>query len=322
MKSSSRASVRPALAAGTAEFLDDALRGLLGRPKRLPSKYFYDARGSALFDRICRLPEYYPTRTELSILRRHGAEIAAAAGPRRQVVEPGCGSSVKPRRLLAILDSPVAFVPMDISPEALANAADRIARRFPEIAVTPVHGDFLGDFDPPAPPPDAAGRLVFFPGSTIGNFEPPAARRLLRRLAEIAGPGGLLLLGYDRKKDVRVLLSAYDDAAGVTAEFDRNLLVRLRKELGARVPIGDFDHRATWNRREGRIEMHLVNRTGRPILLAGREIRFRPGESIHTENSYKYSPEEFAAMAAGAGLAPVARWTDPKEWFDVALFRA
>jgi len=302
----------------TAGFREDVVAGLSATPKSIPSKYFYDRRGSKLFGRICELPEYYPTRTEISILEERGEEIAAAVGPGREVVELGSGNSRKTLLLLDLLESPGGYVPVDISDAALRAAARRLAEVHPEIPVRPVHGDFLDSVD--LPPPEAGRRLVYFPGSTIGNFAPPVALGLLRRMADAAGPGGGLLIGIDLKKDRAVLEAAYDDAQGVTAEFNRNLLVRMRDELGADVPLDAFGHRAFYDADAGRIEMHLVNVPGAPIRLDGREFPFRPGETIHTENSHKYDPREFADFAAGAGFRHVATWTDAKDWFGVQLY--
>jgi dimethylhistidine N-methyltransferase len=301
-------------------FLADALAGL-GRPqKTLPCKYFYDERGSALFDRICELPEYYPTRTELGILRRHAAAMAAAVGPRCLLVEYGSGSSTKTRLLLERLDQPAAYVPVDISREHLLRSAAALARRHPRVRVIPVCADFTQPFELPRVP-RAERRVAYFPGSTIGNFAPPDARKFLTHVADQCGPGGALLIGVDLRKARTILEPAYDDAAGVTAEFNRNLLVRINRELGADFDPAAFDHLAFWNAAEGRVEMHLVSRREQAVRLGGRRIAFAAGESVHTENSYKYDLRDFAALARSAGFEVERVWTDEALLFSVQLLR-
>ena len=301
-------------------FLSDVLEGLTRSAKTLPCKYFYDARGSALFDRICTLPEYYPTRTELAILRRHAGAMAAAIGPRCLLVEYGSGSSTKTRLLLDRLAEPAAYVPVDISREHLLQSAAALAAHYPRLRVIPVCADFTRPFALPDVP-DAARVVGYFPGSTIGNFAPADARKFLADVAEQCGPGGALLIGVDLTKPRSVLEPAYDDARGVTAEFNRNLLRRANRELGADFDLAAFDHRAFWNASLGRVEMHLVSRRDQVVRIAGQAIPFAKGESIHTENSHKYELEGFAALAAAAGFTVERVWTDDAELFSVQLLR-
>ncbi len=301
-------------------FLSDVLEGLSRPQKALPCKYLYDAQGSALFDRICELDEYYPTRTELGILRRHAGAMAAALGPRCLLIEYGSGSSVKTELLLAQLESPAAYVPVDISREHLLRAAAALAARHARLRVLPVCADFTRRFAVPAVS-WAARRVAYFPGSTIGNFAPAEARKFLTQVAEQCGAGGALLIGVDLEKSRAILEPAYDDALGVTAEFNRNLLRRANRELGADFDVAAFDHRAFWNRSEGRIEMHLVSRRDQVVALAGRRFAFARGETIHTENSYKYDLAGFAALARSAGFEVERVWTDDARLFSVQLLR-
>ncbi|MEN0111122.1 MAG: L-histidine N(alpha)-methyltransferase, partial [Planctomycetota bacterium] len=275
----------------------DVLAGLAESPKRLPCKHFYDRRGSELFDRICEQPEYYPTRTELAIVREHADEIAAAIGPGVALVEYGSGSSVKTRRLLDALPSPVAYLPVDISAEHLGAVGERLAKAYPAIDVLPVPADFTRPIELPAMPRDPSHLAVYFPGSTIGNFTPGEAATLLRHIADLVGPGGGLVIGVDLRKDVRILEAAYNDAAGVTAAFNKNLLVRVRDELGADVDVDAFEHRATYDAEHGRIDMELVSLREQSFGVAGRCFRFAAGEAIHTEHSHKHTVEGFASVA-------------------------
>jgi dimethylhistidine N-methyltransferase len=301
-------------------FLADVLAGLAQDPKTLPCKYFYDERGSALFDRICTLPEYYPTRTELAILRRHAGAMAAALGPRCLLVEYGSGSSTKTRLLLDRLAAPAAYVPVDISREHLLHSAQALAAHYPALRVIPVCADFTQPFA--LPEVSGAARVVgYFPGSTIGNFAPAEARKFLASVAEQCGAGGALLIGVDLEKPRSVLEPAYDDARGVTAEFNRNLLRRVNRELGGDFDLAAFDHRAFWNAALGRVEMHLVSRRDQVVHLAGRTIPFAKGESIHTENSHKYEIGGFAELSAAAGFGVERVWTDDAGLFSVQLLR-
>ena len=301
-------------------FLEEALAGLCDPRKSLSPKWLYDARGSALYELICELPEYYPARTELRILERNAEHIAEAVGAGALVFEFGAGSGRKTERLLASLASPVAYLPVDISREALLRAAAAIAARFPAIEVRPVVGDFTSGVVLPDEDLEAARRLAFFPGSTIGNFDPPDAIALLRRMGREAGRGGLLLIGVDAPKDRATLERAYDDAEGVTAAFNLNLLARMNRELDANFHLGSFRHRAIWNERLSRVEMHLVSQRDQVVRLAGRAIPFRAGESIHTESAYKWEPRAFDAIAAIAGWRHVRSWTDERAWFSLRLY--
>jgi L-histidine Nalpha-methyltransferase len=301
-------------------FRDDVLAGLAATPKAIPAKHFYDARGSALFDRICTLAEYYPTRTERSILDAHADEMAAALGTRVLLVEPGAGSSDKTRVLLRALEDPAAYVPVDISAEHLQHSADALRAELPTIEVLPVAADFTRGFAMPKPRRTPLRRAVFFPGSTLGNFEPEAARRLLAGFRQIAGRDGRLLLGVDLHKDVGVLERAYDDAQGVTAQFNLNLLARINRELGGNFDLAAFAHVAFYDRERGRIEMHLESRRDQVVRVADRTFRFRAGERLHTENSYKYTPASIAELGAAAGWRTLRQWRDARDWFALCLF--
>ncbi|MFQ5733395.1 MAG: L-histidine N(alpha)-methyltransferase [Planctomycetaceae bacterium] len=300
-------------------FLEDVLSGLRRPDKRLPCKYFYDARGSRLFEEICELDEYYLTRTELAILREHAAEMADALGSDVMLIEPGSGSSRKTRLVLDGLDGPAAYVPVDISRDHLIDVAGELAGRYPGLQVLPVSADFTEPFDLPEPERTPQRRVIYFPGSTIGNFDPPAAVQLLRRFADLCGKQGALLIGIDLQKDATVLEAAYNDAAGVTAEFNRNLLRRINGELNADFDLDGFAHRAIYNAEDGRIEMSLDSTRAQTVALAGETFAFRPGEAICTEYSHKYTVEQFASYAAAAGFVLTKRWTDPRDDFAVLL---
>jgi dimethylhistidine N-methyltransferase len=304
----------------TTHFRRDVLRGLWCTPKRLPCKYFYDEAGSHLFDLICELPEYYPTRTELTILRDHAAEMARCIGPDSIVVEYGSGSGTKTRLLLAALNRPTAYLPVDIAREQLERSAAAIAADFSTIPVSPVCADFTRPFALPPNVPSARRRVVYFPGSTIGNFGPAAAKRLLAGMARLVGPGGAVLIGVDLKKDPQVLEAAYNDAAGVTAAFNRNLLERINRELRGTFRPDWFVHHALYNPTRGRIEMHLVSRRRHTVRVAGKPIDFDEGESIWTECSYKYTVRGFQSLAASVGLRARQVWTDCRRWFSVQYF--
>jgi dimethylhistidine N-methyltransferase len=298
------------------------LRGLARRPRTLEPKWFYDRRGSELFERITGLPTYYPTRTELGILRAAARELALLLGPRVALVEYGSGSSAKVRLLLDALREPLAYVPIDISREFLWAASEALAADYPDLLVAPVCADWSRSVAlPPAATAGARRRVVFFPGSTIGNLHPAAAERLLRGAARLAGRGGGLLVGVDTPKERAVLEAAYDDPQGVTADFNRNLLARINRELGGTFDLARFRHRAVWNEAPAtgapRVEMHLESRCDQTAAVAGRAFRFAAGETIHTECSYKYDVATFQALAARAGFAPRRVWTDPAGWFSV-----
>lgn len=301
-------------------FRADVLAGLSRPRKRVPPKYFYDAAGSQLFDRITELPEYYPTRTELAILREHAAAMAARCGPRCLLVELGAGSVTKVRLLLDRLESPAGYVPVDVSGEHLRAAAATLAGDYPGLEVVPVVADFTTSFQ--LPEVSASRRVVYFPGSTIGNFDPPQVDALLRRVARIVGPGGGLLLGVDLQKDEAVLSRAYNDAAGVTAAFNRNLLVRINRELGADFDPATFRHAAFYDRLKSRIEMHLVSKVDQEVRIGRETFAFRTGESIHTESSYKYNIAEFAVRARRCGLRLDETWTDAHNYFAVLYLTA
>lgn len=296
---------------------EEVLTGLAERQKTLPCKYFYDAEGSRLFDAICELPEYYLTRTELGIMETHVAEMAAALGPRLLLAEPGSGSGLKTKLLLDHLQRPVAYVPVDISREHLVATADRLNRLYPELEVLPVCADFNQSFALPTPRRAPGHTAVYFPGSTLGNFVPAEAVRLLRHLQRLTGPEGALLVGIDLRKDHSVLERAYNDAAGITARFNLNLLERLNRELGADFDLRHFRHRAVYDEAEGCIEMHLVSLTRQSVSVGDTLVDFRAGEHILTEYSYKHSLEGFTALAAMAGLAVRKHWMDDRRYFCV-----
>ncbi|MBL8485186.1 MAG: L-histidine N(alpha)-methyltransferase [Rhodocyclaceae bacterium] len=296
------------------------LAGLAANPRSVPPKYFYDAAGSALFDRICALPEYYPTRTEIGILRERGADIAACVGAGAHIIEFGAGSVVKIRLLLDALYAPAAFVPIDISGEHLHAAARSLRRDYPQLAITPVVGDFTAPLALPALPAGAR-RVGFFPGSSIGNFTPCEAQHFLRQAAHLLRGGGMLI-GADLVKDPAILHAAYNDAQGVTAAFNRNLLERARRELDAEVDTAGFDHYAFYNVPQQRVEMHLVSRHRQHITVAGQRFEFAPGSAIHTENSYKYTLDGFRALAVAAGFRPGPVWCDANAWFSLHWLEA
>ncbi len=298
-------------------FRADVIEGLSRPQKTLPCKYLYDDAGSHLFERICELPEYYPTRTEMALLASAADEIAACLGPRVRLVEFGSGAGVKVRLLLAALADPAAYVPVDISRGHLVAAALALAKDFPRLRVQPLCADYTRPFALPPAPPGAAATAGFFPGSTIGNFAPDEAAAFLGGAARLLGPGATMVVGVDTPKDPAILEAAYDDAAGVTAAFNANLLVRVNRELGADFDLDAFAHRALWNAEESRVEMHLVSRARQSVRIGDRRFDFLPGETIHTENSHKFAPDAFAALARRAGYAPKALWTDARGWFSI-----
>src|SRR5215475_1666153 len=309
------------LAPGEESFRDAILKGLGRNPKSIPCKFLYDARGSALFEEICRLSEYYPTRTEVAILEQNAAAIAARIGPHSRLIEFGAGAITKARILLRALDRPAAYVPVDISRELLRDAAASLAEDFPWLSVVAVCADYTRPFPlPPLPGPDGK-RVGFFPGSTIGNFEPDAAVDFLANYARILGPGGEMLIGVDLKKDPAILDAAYNDRAGVTAEFNLNLLERINRELDGDLDIGRFEHVAFYNETAGRIEIYIRSLANQEAWIAGKPILFTKGELIHTEYSYKYSVPEFRALARRAGFRPIDAWTDSAGLFSVHYFR-
>jgi dimethylhistidine N-methyltransferase len=299
----------------TTAFARDAIDDLSQRPKRLSPKYFYDATGSELFEAITQLPEYYPTRTELSILRDRGNDISDIIPEGAALVEFGAGATTKVRLLLENC-AISAYVPVDISGDFLKGQADALRQDFPGLDVHPVAADFTAPFVLP----EAIASLPkvgFFPGSTLGNFEPHEARAFLCSARRILGEGAQMIIGVDLEKDERVLYDAYNDAAGVTARFNLNVLVRINSELGGNFDTSGFIHRAIYNRDRHRIEMHLISKKAQSVRLLGRNFSFRAGESIHTESSYKYSLERFNALARGSGWTPRESWIDKAGMFSV-----
>jgi dimethylhistidine N-methyltransferase len=304
----------------TATFAEDLHQALRHRPYSISPKYFYDARGSALFEQICELPEYYPTRLETGLLDRHAHEMAELAGPQAQVIEYGAGSLRKVRHLLDHLVSPHSLVPVDISATHLLQACEALGRERPTLRIEPV----IADFSLPHALPDAPAkgkRLGFFPGSSIGNFSPEQAEAFLTDLAKELR-GGALLIGVDLIKDPAVLHAAYNDAQGVTAAFNLNLLRRARDELHAEVDLSGFGHAAFYNAPQQRIEMHLLSLRDQWLTLQGQRYAFSAGDTLHTENSHKYSIAGFQALARRAGFRPGQVWTDPQSWFSLHWLNA
>jgi dimethylhistidine N-methyltransferase len=297
-------------------FASEVLSGLSAPRKRLAPKYFYDERGSQLFEAITELKEYYPTRCELAILREHKADIAGVFGPKTALIEFGTGSTRKVRILLDGASTVEAYVPVDISAEMLWQEARQLQHDYPRLRVLPVAADFTQPFRLPSAIVGLA-RAGFFPGSTIGNFEPHEAAAFLRHAGRILGRGATFIVGVDLIKDTQVLQKAYCDSQGVTAKFNLNLLARINRDLGAKFNLDCFEHHAFFNRERSRIEMHLASLKRQRIKVCGECIEFRAGETIHTENSYKYSLESFGALARGAGWTPTAVWTDPDSYFSV-----
>lgn len=296
----------------------EVLRGLLGDPKTLPPKLFYDRAGARLFEAICELPEYYLTRTELAILRRRAADIASLCGEHTALIEYGSGAGVKVRLLLDALRNPAAYVPVDISMEQLAVVAAERARQYPHLRVAPVCADYTTRFALPPLPVDAR-RVAFFPGSTIGNLHPAEATAFLHRIRSTIGPRGALILGIDRRKDAGVLHAAYNDAAGVTAAFNLNLLTRLNRELNATFDLATFRHWACFNDEASRVEMHLESTIEQRVHVAGTPVDFESGETILTECSYKYDLPFLEAVVRPAGFSIQELWTDEREWFWVGF---
>ena len=296
----------------------EVLRGLLDDPKSLPPKLFYDRTGARLFEAICELPEYYLTRTELSILRARAGEIAGRCGENTALIEYGSGAGVKVRLLLDELRNPAAYVPVDISMEQLAAVAAERARQYPHLRVVPVHADYTTRFALPSLPDDAR-RVAFFPGSTIGNLHPAEATAFLHRVRATVGPRGALILGVDRRKDASVLHAAYNDAAGVTAAFNLNMLARLNRELDADFDLSTFRHWAHFNDAASRIEMHLESSMAQRVHVADTPIDFERGETILTECSYKFDLEFLEAVVRPAGFVIEELWTDARDWFWVGF---
>ena len=304
----------------SADFLADVVAGLSSDPRTIPCKYFYDERGAALFQRICELPEYYVTRTEIDILDRHRADIASQLGPSIELIGLGTGAGTKTQILIAALKNPAVYIPVDISKKQLRQSTALFQKIFPDLEILPVCADYLQPVVLPSPRHKPARNIVYFPGSTIGNFEPDEAVDFLRRIANVCRGGGGLLIGVDLKKDRQLLEAAYNDPAGVTAQFNLNLLKRINRELGADFDLDQWRHRAIYNSNAGRIEMHLINETDQLVHLNQHEFHFLRGDKIVTEFSYKYAPEEFAALARKAGFEFVRMWTDDARLFGVFYF--
>jgi len=324
----------------TSEFLADVIAGLSSRPRTLPCKYFYDARGAALFQKICELPEYYITRTEIDILDRYRREIAAQLGSNIELIGLGTGAGTKTRILLEALEKPAVYVPVDISEKQLRKSAALFNEIFPEIEILPVCADYLQPVVLPTPHRKPACNIVYFPGSTIGNFVPDEAIQFLQRIAKICDGNGGLLIGVDLRKDPKLIEAAYNDNAGVTAEFNLNLLVRANRELGANFDLAQWRHEAIYDSGVGRIEMYLVSKTDQTVriqdqqstpwelseipgqsgLEASHQFAFRAGEKILTEYSYKHSPETFSDLARHAGFEFEKLWTDDARLFGVFYF--
>ncbi|MDX1580046.1 MAG: L-histidine N(alpha)-methyltransferase [Alphaproteobacteria bacterium] len=308
-------------APGEEGFLEAVLSGLSQPQKELPCKFLYDEKGSQLFDQICQLDEYYPTRTELALLSTTCDEIAGRIGDQAVLIEFGCGSLQKVRLLLDAMQDPAGFIPIDISKEHLLASAESLARDYPGLRVLPVCADYTQAIELPDIDGGGKKRVGFFPGSTIGNFGRQEAEQFLRTIAEILGPGGELLIGVDLKKDEAILNAAYDDAKGVTAAFNLNILERINRELGGDFDLKGFEHCAYYRDDLGRVEMHLKSLREQDVEIAGRHFHFEQGETIHTENSHKYSLKDFSDLAIRSGFSPVESWTDPDDLFSIHYLR-
>ncbi len=312
----------PKIRQASSDFFSDVIAGLSSDPRTLPCKYFYDERGASLFQKICELPEYYITRTEIDILDRNRADIASQLGPNVELIGLGTGAGTKTRILIEALLKPAVYIPVDISEKQLRKSTALFHKIFPNLEVLPVCADYLQPVALPSPCRKAARNVVYFPGSTIGNFEPTEAMEFLRRIANVSGRSGGLLIGVDLRKDRQVLEAAYNDSAGVTARFNLNLLARINRDLGADFDLNHWRHRAAYNPSAGRIEMYLISEIDQLVHIAERKFHFRSGEKIITEFSYKYAPEDFAALAREAGFEFVRMWTDDARLFGVFYFVA
>ena len=302
------------------DFLADVIAGLSSNPPTLPCKYFYDERGAALFQKICELPEYYVTRTEIDILDRNRAEIASQLGPNIELIGLGTGAGTKTRILIEALERPAVYIPVDISEKQLRESTVLFQKIFPDLEILPVCADYLQAVVLPSPRHKSARNIVYFPGSTIGNFEPEEAIGFLRRVANVCRGNGGLLIGVDLKKDEQVLEAAYNDRAGVTAQFDLNLMERINRELGADFDLDQWRHRAIYNSEAGRIEMYLISEIDQFVHVNEHKFHFRRSDKIITEFSYKYAPKEFAALAGKAGFNFVRMWTDDACLFGIFYF--
>lgn len=301
------------------DFYAEVINGLRRKPKLIPPKFFYDEVGSKLFDSICEVPEYYPTRTEMALLYEHADEIAALIGKECLLIEPGSGSSQKVRLLLDALQ-PAAYMPMDISRAHLLNAAQQLSEDYPWLEVHATCIDFTSELKLRFCPP-SIHKVAFFPGSSIGNFEPADAIKFLSNMANMVGAGGGLLIGVDLKKNHNILNAAYNDAQGVTAEFNLNLLTRINHELDGQFNIEMFKHMAFYNSQMGRIEMHLSSRENQVVTVGEEAVKFKEAETIHTESSYKYTIEEFSRLAQLAGFERVTVWTDADDLFSLHYYQ-
>ena len=322
--SNNAAAIRPnaTMADASERFRYDVMQGLAQQVKSIPCTWLYDQRGSLLFESITRLDEYYPARNETLILERCAEQIASAAGSGAVVIELGSGACRKTRLLLGALDAPAAYLPIDMAQQFLAESVQTLRADFPRLHIAPVLADFtrIAALPELARVPGGGRRIVFFPGSTIGNFHPDQAVALLDRIGQVAGPDALLVLGADATHDPAVLIPAYDDAAGVTAAFNKNLLTRINREIGADFTLSAFRHEARYNAQEQRVEMHLVSMYTQRVKVGGRHFHLAMEESIHTENSYKYGPLRFQAMASRAGWSQLQLWMDGQSRFAVHVF--
>ncbi len=303
------------------DFRADVLDGLSRPAKALLPKYFYDERGARIFEQICELPEYYPTRTEMDILRERGAEIGELLGTACMLLEFGSGEATKIRILLDHLQEPAAYVPIDVAKAQLVEVAARLVRSYPGLEVLPVCADYMGELELPVPQAAVARTAGFFPGSTIGNLERPDATRFLERVAQLCGAGGQLVIGVDLQKDPSLLIPAYNDAAGLTAAFNLNLLERINRELGGTFDPATFRHEAVWDAEHSRIEMQLISRKRQSVRVGEAEFDFSEDEPITTEYSHKYTPEAFRELAGSAGFAVERFWSDPQNLFSVQVLR-
>ncbi|WP_300395256.1 L-histidine N(alpha)-methyltransferase [Henriciella sp.] len=303
-------------------FREDVIKGLGQRQKAIPSRWLYDEKGSKLFDEITELPEYYPTRTELKILGDRAGEMADAIGPEAVIVEYGAGSLLKVRILLDALERPAAFVPVDISASHLEAAADELTADYPDLTIKPIASDFMASNLGESLPEAAGRRAGFFPGSTVGNLLDAEIHRFLSNARADLGDGACFIIGIDQPKPPRILVPAYDDAQGVTAAFNKNLLTRMNRELDANFDLDAFAHEARWNESDSRIEMHLCSLKPQTVRVAGESFDFQDGETIHTENSRKIALDRFAGMAEKAGWSLSRHWTDEKGLFAVMLLEA
>ena len=308
------------VASANSDFLSEVVAGLSSEPRTLPCKYFYDERGAALFQKICELPEYYITRTEIDILDRYRAEIATHLGPNIELIGLGTGAGTKTRILIEALEKPAVYIPVDISDKQLGESTGIFHKLFPDLEILPVCADYLQPVALPSPGRKARRNVVYFPGSTIGNFEPDEATEFLRRIANVCRHDGALLIGVDLRKDRDVIEAAYNDTAGVTAQFNLNLLARANRELGGDFDLQRWRHRAIYNSDAGRIEMYLISQIHQAVHIAGHTFEFRSGEKIITEFSYKYAPEGFADLARNAGFEFQKVWTDDTRLFGVFYF--